>query len=130
MRIETTRRVRRSKMIGRMTGRRLALATAVAALAVTGTAWAAFTQEGGTYPTGAEPYAVYAGDFNADGRNDIAVLNGSSSTANFYLRQPGGGFAEAAGSPVSVLAGPSYGVVGDFNSDGLADLAVGAYTGF
>src|SRR4051794_12430331 len=101
-------------MIRRMTGRRLALATIASALAVTGTAWAAFQQEGGTYPTGSDPYAVYAADFNADGRNDIAVLNGSSSTVNVYLRQPGGGFAQEGGAAVPVVIGPSYGAVGDF----------------
>src|SRR3954463_9386855 len=98
-----------------MTGRRLALATTAAVLAVSGTAWAALTQEGGTYPTGAEPGAVNAADFNADGRTDIAVLNGTSGTVNFYMRQPGGGFAQPTGSPMSVAVGPSYGSVGDFN---------------
>src|ERR1700754_2526719 len=85
-----------------MTARRVGLATLIAALfAAAGTAWAAFEQEPGSpYPTGAETYAVYSADLNVDGRPDPAVLNGSSSTIQFSLRQAGGGFAEEAGSPV------------------------------
>jgi hypothetical protein len=113
-----------------MTGRRLGLATLIVTLLASGTAWAAFEPEAGSpYPTGGEPYAVYAADFNADRRPDVAVLNGSSGTINVYLRQAAGNFAEEAGSPVSVSAGPSFAVVGNFNGDALPDLAVAGFTG-
>src|SRR4051812_40780737 len=105
-----------------MNRRRLALATTAAALTIAGTAWAAFEPEGNPYDTGSEPYAVYAADFNADGRNDIAVLNGSSSNIYFYLRQAAGGFALEANQPVPVVGGPSYAAVGDFNGDRLTDF--------
>ncbi len=112
-----------------MTGRRLGLATLIVTLLAAGSAWAAFEPEGSPYPTGSEPYAVYSADFNADGRADVVVLNGSSSTINVYLRQAAGGFAEEAGSPVPVTFGPSFAVVGNFNGDALPDLAVAGYSG-
>ncbi|HET6547159.1 MAG TPA: VCBS repeat-containing protein, partial [Solirubrobacter sp.] len=84
-----------------MNRRRLGLATMAITLLGAGTAWAAFEPEGSPYPTGADPYAVYTADFNADGRPDLAVENGTSSDVNVYLRQSGG-FVQEAGSPISV----------------------------
>jgi hypothetical protein len=110
-----------------MTGRRVGLATLILTLLAVGTAWAAFEPEAGSpYPTGGEPYSVYAADFNGDARPDLAVLNGTSSDVNIYLRQTGGGFAQEAGSPVLVGTGygPSFGAPGDFNGDGRPDFAV------
>jgi hypothetical protein len=111
-----------------MTARRVGLATLIGTLLAAGTAWAAFEPEPGSpYPTGSDPYAVYSADFNADGRPDLAVLNGTSSTIQFFLRQPTGGFAQEEVVPVS--AGPSYAAVADYNGDGLPDLAVAGYVG-
>src|SRR5690349_8283330 len=87
-----------------------------------GTAWAAFEQEGGPYPTGAEPYAVYAADFTGDGRPDAAVLNGSTSNINLYVRQPAGGFADGGTIDLTPNTGPSFAVVADYNGDGRSDL--------
>src|SRR5262245_61125920 len=113
-----------------MKGRRVGLATLILTLFAVGTAWAAFVQEAGSpYPTGGEPYAVYAADFNGDSRPDLAVMNGSSGTINLYLRQAGGGFAEEAGSPVPAGFGPSFVAVADYNADGRPDLAVANYSG-
>ncbi|RKQ88067.1 VCBS repeat protein [Solirubrobacter pauli] len=102
----------------------------VAALALlAGTAWAAFEQEGGPYATGAEPYAVYAGDFSGDGRSDVIVMNGSSSSLNYYVRQPGGGFADGGTIDLGPNTGPSFAAVADYNGDGRADLAVAKFVG-
>jgi uncharacterized protein (UPF0548 family) len=74
----------------------------------------------GTYPT-----SVAVGDFNGDGKADLAVTNGSANTVSILLGKGDGTFQAAvnygAGSnPVSVA-------VGDFNGDGKADLAVANY---
>jgi hypothetical protein len=103
------------------------MTVAAAVLVSAGTAWAALTPEGGPYAVGTDPYSVSVADFNGDGRPDVATVNGTSSNVSVYLRQPGGGFAQEAGSPVAVGLGPGSAAVGDFNADGLPDLAVAGY---
>lgn len=107
----------------------LAISLAALTLCVTATtALASFTQEPGSpYTVGANPYGVLLADFDSDTRPDVVVINGTSSTASVLLRQPLGGFAEEAGSPVAVGSGPNYGAVGDFNVDGRSDIAVANY---
>jgi hypothetical protein len=70
----------------------------------------------GTTPTGA-----VAGDFNGDGRTDIAVANVGSDNVSLLLRTAGG-FANAAGSPVPAGDGAVAVATGDFNSDRIPDL--------
>jgi FG-GAP-like repeat len=107
----------------------LAALGASAVLAAAGTAWAAFTPEGSPYATGgAAPYDVDVADFNADGRPDVAAMNGDSGTVSVFLRQPGGGFTQESGSPFTVGGGLSNQVVGDFNGDGRPDIATGGFT--
>jgi hypothetical protein len=90
----------------------------------TGTARATFTQEPGSpYPVNAEPYSIASGDFNGDGRPDLAVVGGNAGTVTVLLRLPGGGFA-AEGTPIPVGSGPNGVKVADFNLDGRPDLAV------
>ena len=62
------------------------------------------------------------GDFNGDGKLDLAVVNNGSSTVSILLGDGTGNFTLASSpatgsSPVSVA-------VGDFNGDGKLDLAV------
>ena len=111
---------------GRMTAVAL---SAVLLLVGAAAAGAAFVIEGSPYTVGDDPLSLNAADFNGDGRADVATINGTSSDVSVYLRQAGGGFAQEAGSPVSVGAGsgPSGATVGDFNGDGLADLAVSRF---
>ncbi len=92
-------------------------------------AWAAFVIEGSPYTVGDDPYSLNAADFNGDGRPDVATINGTSSDVSVFLRQAGGGFAQEAGSPISVGSGsgPSGAAVGDYNGDGLVDLAVSRF---
>jgi uncharacterized repeat protein (TIGR01451 family) len=75
-----------------------------------------------TYPVGASPSAVIIGDFNGDGKPDIAVANSGSRNVSILLGNGDGTFLAAvnfdAGNSPSVLA------VGDFNGDGKLDLAV------
>ena len=110
-------------IIGAVKGRILAAGVAAAAVLVgAGTAWAAFTQEGTPYATGPAPYTAYAADFNRDGRLDLRPTTATRQTFSVFLRQPGGGFAEEAGSPFA--SATSNGAVGDFNGDGYPDFAI------
>ena len=87
------------------------------------------------YQTGPAPYSVAVGDFNSDGRQDLAVANANSTIAadglSIFLGNGDGTFS----APVSVstgFAGAISVVVGDFNGDGKQDLAavIGGYPGF
>jgi hypothetical protein len=100
---------------------------AVLLLVGAATAGAAFVTEGSPYTVGDDPLSLNAGDFNGDGRPDVATINGTSSDVSVFLRQAGGGFAQEAGSPIAVGSGPSGAAVGDFNGDGRADLAVASF---
>jgi hypothetical protein len=73
-----------------------------------------------TYPVGASPAAVLTGDFNGDGRPDLAVANSSSNTVSI-LRGNGNGTFQAAQN-FATGAGPHSMAVGDFNKDGRLDL--------
>ena len=101
--------------------------SAVLLLVGAATAWAAFVVEGSPYTVGNDPLSLNAADFNGDGRPDVATINGTSSDVSVFLRQPGGGFAQEAGSPISVAPGPSGAAVGDYNGDGRTDLAVSSF---
>jgi sugar lactone lactonase YvrE len=84
-----------------------------------------------TPATSFDPWSVAAGDFNGDGIPDLAVANQSSSSVTVLLGNGDGTFTQATNSPISVGGGALAVVVGDFNRDGKADLAVlsGAYNG-
>jgi hypothetical protein len=117
-------------MIGPVKARMTAAALAAVLLLVgAASAWAAFVTEGSPYTVGDDPLSLNAADFNGDGRPDVATINGTSSNVSVFLRQAGGGFAQEAGSPIAVGAGPSGAAVGDYNGDGLADLAVSSFPG-
>ena len=73
---------------------------------------------------GTTPYFVAVGDFNGDGIADLAVTNFSSNNVSILLGDGTGGFAQAPGSPVAAGTRPYDVAVGDFNGDGIADLAV------
>ena len=75
------------------------------------------------YTVANEAYAVVAGDFNGDGKLDLAVTHfASSGTVSVLLGKGDGTFGSAAS--YSVGAYPFAMAVGDFNGDGKLDLAV------
>jgi hypothetical protein len=82
-----------------------------------------FTPEAAV-PVGASPSGLTAADFNGDGLSDLAVANTGSASVTILLRQAAGGFAQEAGSPITVGAGPIGVHAADFNGDGRPDLAV------
>ena len=73
-------------------------------------------------PTGKQPLSVVVGDFNGDGKLDLAVANFLSNDVTILLGYGDGTFTNAPS--VATGSGPSSIAVGDFNGDGKTDLAV------
>jgi hypothetical protein len=71
---------------------------------------------------GTQPSGLVTGDFNGDGKIDLAVANSGSNTVSILLGNGDGTFTAA--TPVAVGSGPAWLVTGDFNEDGILDLAV------
>src|SRR5207302_291573 len=74
------------------------------------------------FAVGAHPPAVAVGDFNGDGKRDLAVANLDSNTVSVLLGNGDGTFRAAP--TVVVGQSPFSMAVGDFNGDGKPDLAV------
>jgi hypothetical protein len=81
-------------------------------------------------------YSLTTGDFNADGKDDLAVgaYGYNSSQGRAYLFYGGSMVSESATGADVTLTGAATGnyfgyslTTGDFNADGKDDLAVGAY---
>jgi len=76
------------------------------------------------------PEAVAAADVNADGRTDVLVLNGGWNALSLYLQDTNGNYLQAYSRYVIPYAShynPQGLAVGDFNSDGQADVAIADY---
>ena len=71
------------------------------------------------------PVALVAGDFNGDGRTDLAVANNISNDVSILLGNGDGTFQNQA--TYAVGSSPDALVAGDFNGDGRTDLAVANY---
>jgi hypothetical protein len=67
--------------------------------------------------------SVVVGDFNRDGKPDVATANGLSTTLTILLGNGVGGFTRPAGSTIDVGTAPYRAGVADFNGDGKPDLA-------
>jgi uncharacterized repeat protein (TIGR01451 family) len=75
-----------------------------------------------TYPVGTNPVGPVFGDFNGDGKLDIAVVNIGSNNVSILLGNGDGTFQAAknfdVGNSMTGIA------LGDFNGDGKLDVAV------
>jgi hypothetical protein len=80
----------------------------------------------GPFPTGRGPVALLASDLNSDGLQDLAVANKTDNTVSILLGETlasdDRSFSAKTDFPTGT--GPSALAAGDFNIDGLLDLAV------
>jgi len=76
-----------------------------------------------TPATGNQPDAMAVGDFNADGKPDLAIANYADNSVTILLGNGDGTFTASASSPATGPSPISL-AVGDFNGDGSVDLVV------
>src|SRR6266446_6281293 len=74
---------------------------------------------------GGFPWSIAKGDFNGDGKLDVAVSSVGNNTVSVLLGNGDGTFLPPLIAPVG--PNPWYFAVGDFNGDGILDLAVSDY---
>ncbi|NJK68259.1 MAG: VCBS repeat-containing protein [Microcoleus sp. SU_5_3] len=82
------------------------------------------------FATGSVPFSVSTGDFNADGKPDLAVANIDSNSVSILLNTTPTGAATPTFAPkIDFTTGtqPVSVSIGDFNGDGKPDLAVSNY---
>jgi hypothetical protein len=82
------------------------------------------------YTTGNSPSFATVGDFNGDGKQDIAEVNKSSNNIYVRLGNGAGNFAVADSFNLTGGGGPLGIVSNDFNGDGKLDLATANYNSF
>src|SRR3989442_1278032 len=75
-----------------------------------------------TFGAGTNPVSVAVGDFNGDGKADLAVANQQSDNVSVLLGNGDGTFQAAVNYSTGLF--PQSVVSGDFNGDGKPDLAV------
>src|SRR6185369_2682810 len=78
------------------------------------------------FTVGTGPVSVAVGDFNGDGKLDLAVANQTTNNVSVLLGNGAGSFGAATNFAVGTLPTPV--AVGDFNGDGKLDLAVANLT--
>ena len=82
---------------------------------------------GATVNAGVTPVALYAADFNGDGKLDLAAANVTANTVSAMLGKGDGTFQAPVSYPLP--SSPQSLVAGDFNGDSKLDLAVAGYGG-
>ena len=75
-----------------------------------------------TYAVGTDPNGIVAGDFNGDGRLDLAVTNYGDNTVSVLLGNGDGTFEPRSPMRSGTIRGAI--VAGDFTGDGRTDLVV------
>src|SRR2546429_114664 len=79
------------------------------------------------YDAGTDPVSVAVGDFNGDGKPDLAVVNSGSTNVALLLGKGDGTFQSAVNYDTSTGTNPNSVAIRDFNGDSKPDLAVANY---
>jgi hypothetical protein len=79
-------------------------------------------QPGVRYTTGLSPIGVTVGDFNGDGKLDLAVTNSDSDTLSILLGNGDGTFRSAVNYPTAYY--PEFIAAAELSGDGKTDLVV------
>jgi hypothetical protein len=82
-----------------------------------------------SFPANLSPVSVAVGDFNGDGVQDLVTANYDSNDVSVLLGNGDGTFLAPLNLSVGPGSTPNCVVVGDFNGDGRADLAVATFGG-
>ncbi len=87
------------------------------------------TSRGSPFAAGPSPNDLAGGDFNGDGRADLAIANHETQHLTVLLGDGRGAFAPAPSSPATVVVRPHVHSVaaGDFNGDGSLDLVTDSW---
>ncbi|HJU57074.1 MAG TPA: VCBS repeat-containing protein, partial [Pyrinomonadaceae bacterium] len=99
-----------------------AVAEAEALAAGSGCVTPQFALAGPPFAAGNGPTSLAAGDFNNDGKTDLAIADGLSNTVMFRFGNGAGSFPTSSNETVG--NNPVFVAVSDFNKDGKQDLAV------
>lgn len=76
-----------------------------------------------TTATATTPRGLSAADLNGDGKVDFVVSNLNSGNVSVRLGNGAGAFTGGSASDYTVQAQPSSVIIGDFNKDGMPDIA-------